>query len=115
MEKKSLKNILNIFLSYSIFTLSGVIVLTTLGIIAPTFILCGIISPIAGSIKLIGYIFNIDIPFITFQIGEFILNPILGFVLSIFIGIILYIVGIRAWKLLLGYIHIISDKKKKLK
>lgn len=114
MKKKSAKNILSMFLFYSIVSLTGVIVLPTLGIITPTFILCGIITPIAGLIKLIGYIFNIDMPFIMFQIGEFTLNPILVFLLSILIGIILYILGTYAWKLLLGYIHIVSDKKKEI-
>ena len=114
LKNKSANNILSMFLFYSIVSLTGIIVLPTLGIIAPTFMLCGVITPIAGIIKLIGYIFNIDMPFIMFQIGELTLNPILGFLLSIFIGVILYILGTYAWKLLLGYIHIVSDKKKKM-
>lgn len=114
MEKKAVKNILNIFLFYSIVSLTGVIVLPTLGMLALAFILCGIITPIAGLIKLIGYIFNIDMPFIMFQIGEFTLNPILGFLLSILIGMVLYILGTYAWKLLLRYIHIVSNEKKKI-
>ena len=48
------------------------------------------------------------------EFGSYSLNPILGFVLSIIVGIVLFIIGIVSWKLLIKYIHFVTDKRKKL-
>ena len=82
----------------------GIIIIPTLGIIAPSFILCSIIVPLSGLLKLIGYTFKFKIPFIIFQIGSLELNPIIGFIFSIIIGLVLYLIGKISWKLLLKYI-----------
>ncbi len=89
---------------------SGIFVVPTLGIIAPTFILFGIGAPLMGFIKLISYIFKFTVPFVSFQIGNFELNPIISFILSIVIGLILYLIGKGAWKLLLKYKKYVNSK-----
>lgn len=111
--KKSNK-VRQIFLFYIIVSLTGIFILPTLGIIAPTFIISAILCPIFGLVKLIGYIFKFDVPFVMFEFGSYSLNPILGFVLSIIVGIVLFIIGIVSWKLLIKYIHFVTDKRKKL-
>lgn len=93
---------------------SGIFIIPTLGIIAPTFILCGLLAPICGLIKLIGYIFHIEVPFIMFQIGKYELSPIPGFILSIIIGLILYFIGKSSWYLLLKYINKVKETARKL-
>lgn len=103
-----------IILFYLLASFTGIIILPTLGIVAPTFILSGIIVPIAGFIKLIAYIFGQDIPFIIFNFGKITLNPIIGFLLSVVIGIFMAIAGLYMWKILIKYIHYILDKKSKL-
>jgi len=111
---KKTNKVKQIFIFYFLVSLTGMFVLPILGLIAPTFILCSIVSPIFGLIKLIAWFFGYDIPIIMFQIGSYTLNPILGFLLSLFGSVILYVVGIKAWKLLIKYIHSVSDKRKKL-
>jgi len=91
---------------------SGIIVIPTLGMIAPAFILSSLIVPLSGLLKLISYIFKFNIPFITIEIGN--MNPILGFASSILIGIILYFLGKYSWKILLKYIKYVKDEKLKL-
>lgn len=113
-KTKKGKKVSQIFIFYFLVSLTGMFVLPTLGIIAPTFILCSIMCPIFGLIKLVAWIFNYDIPIIMFQIGNYTLHPIPVFILSLLESIILYIIGIGAWKLLIKYIHYVSDKKKKL-
>lgn len=99
---------------YCLVSLTGIIILPTLGIIAPVFILCSFICPIGGIIHLISGIFNFNLPIVSFQFGNVILNPFLGFVLSIMIGIILYFIGKACWKILLLYINQVKKVKDNL-
>lgn len=92
---------------------SGIFIIPTLGIIAPIFMLCGLLAPICGLIKLVGYIFHIEVPFIMFQIGKYELNPISSFILSIITGLILYFIGKYSWHLLLKYINKVKEKAQK--
>lgn len=111
--KKSNK-VRQIFLFYIIVSLTGIFILPTLGIIAPAFIISAILCPIFGLVKLIGYIFKFDVPFVMFEFGSYSLNPVLGFVLSIIVGVVLFIIGVVSWKLLIKYIHFVTNKRKKL-
>ena len=111
---KKNKSVRKIFIFYTLVSFTGVFVLPTMGIIAPTFILSSIIVPIMSLIKMIAFLFGIDIPIIMFQIGKYTLNPILGFILSLPISLFLYLTGIGAWRLLIKYIHYVSNKKRKL-
>lgn len=111
---KNEKKVGKIIIFYILVGFTGIFILPTLGLIAPTFILCSMIVPILSFIKLITYFFGIDIPIILFQIGNFILNPILAFPVSILISIALYFIGKKSWKLLMNYIHYVSNKKKEL-
>lgn len=95
---------------YVISSFINFLILPCLAIIAPTFILCGLIIPIAGLIKLAGFIFGFNVSFIIFRIGNFILHPILGFVLSMIAGIILCVGGIYLLALLRKYINFVKEK-----
>ncbi len=108
------KKVRQIFLFYSLVSLTGIFVLPTLGLIAPTFILGSILCPILGLIKLVSYFLRIDIPIMMVQIGNSALNPIIGFVVVVIVSVVLYVTGMGAWKLLIKYIHAVSETKKKL-
>ena len=99
---------------YCLVSLTGIIILPTLGIIAPVFILCSFICPIGGIIHLISGIFNFNLPIVSFQFGNVILNPFLEFVLSLMSGIILYFIGKACWKILLLYINQVKKVKDTL-
>lgn len=99
---------------YGLTGLSGMFVLPSLGIIAPTFLFCGMIAPIAGLLKFIGFLFGYDLPYIMFQFGTVTLHPALGFLFSIAMGIIFILLGKGAQKLLLHYIKTISKTKREL-
>lgn len=90
---------------------SGIFVIPTLGVVAPVFTLCAIIAPLGGLVKLIGYIFNFSVPFVSFQIGNFELEPISGFILSVALGLVLYLIGKGAGNLLLKYIKYVKNKR----
>lgn len=99
---------------YSMAGISGMCIIPTLAIVAPTFILSGIICPIAGGLDLLGYLLGFDVPFVIFQIGSVTLHPIISFIFSILLGAAFYAAGRGTWKLLLKYIQGISRKKKEL-
>ena len=78
-------------------------VIPVLVIVAPTFILCGVASAVLGIIKLVDYLLHLNIPYVDyigFQFGNTALSPIPVFILSLITGIILFLLGRGAWKLL---------------
>ena len=97
---------------YSLVGFSGMVVIPCLAIIAPAFILCGIISPLLAAVKMIDYIFAIGIPYVEnisiFLGGIVIFNPIIEFVISLVVGALLCWLGRGAWKLLVLYCKKIS-------
>lgn len=117
-RKFSWNRFLTICAFYSLTGLSGMFVIPCLGVIAPTFIVSGVIAPVLCAVKMIDYIFSLHIPYmqhIGIYAGEAIqLNPIIEFIISIVIGVLLYWLGQGAWKLLVLYCNKISKTAKKL-
>lgn len=97
---------------YGLAGLSGMFVIPCLSIIAPAFILSGVAAPVLGAIKMVDYIFDLNIPYvenIRIVLGGIIeLNPVLEFICAFIIGILLYQAGRGAWKLLVLYCRKIS-------
>lgn len=110
----NLSRFLTVFAFYSLTGFSGMFVIPILGIIAPIFVLCGAIAPIAGLIKFIGSLFGYDVPFVVAQFGTMTLSPAFTLLYSIVMGAILILSGRGAWKLLLCYISIVGKTKKEL-
>lgn len=93
---------------------SGIFVIPVLGITAPALMLCGIVSPIAGLVKLIAHLFGTDIPYIMFQFGNISLSPWAVFPASVVLGLLLFFLGRGAWKLLLRYMRTAAASAKRL-
>ena len=80
-------------------------------------ILCGVASAVLGIIKLVDYLLHLNIPYVDyigFQFGNTALSPIPVFILSLITGIILFLLGRGAWKLLITYCKGISKTKNNL-
>lgn len=99
---------------YSLAGFSGLFVIPTLGIVAPVFIFCAIITPVLGAVKLIDSLFSIGIPYASYIGFATITNPFAVFALSIITGVVLYLIGRGSWKLLIYYIKAISKTKQHL-
>lgn len=99
---------------YSLASLSGLFVIPVLAICAPVFIVCGIATPILGAVKLIDALLNLGIPYASYIGISGIENPAIVFVLSIVMGVALYLIGRRCWKLLVYYIKGVSKAKQHL-
>lgn len=116
-SKFSWNKFLTICAFYSLVGFSGLFVIPCLAIIAPAFIVCGVITPILGVIKLVDYLLHLNIPFVEyigFQFGTKILNPVPAFFLSLITGVILFLLGKGAWKLLVFYCKKVSKTKNDL-
>lgn len=103
---------------YSVAGFSGMVVIPFLAIVAPVFIVCGVLTPVLAFVKMADYILGLGIPYmenikIVFN-GMEELNPVLGFVFSAVVGILLYMAGKGAWKLLLAYCRKTSMVKNKI-
>lgn len=107
-------NLLTVIAFYSLTGISGLFIIPILGIIGPVFMLCGVLCPILGIIKLLGYLFHFEVPFVVFQLGSITLHPVPACLLAITIGILLYLIGKGAWHLLLKYLNSVSIKKQSL-
>lgn len=98
---------------YSLTGISGMFILPITSVLAAGLMFCGIVAPIAGLIKLIGYLLGFDVPFIIFQFGPYTPGPIVSFPLSVIAGVLLFLAGKGCWKLTLKYIRTVSVVKRK--
>lgn len=110
----SWNRVLAICAYYSIASLSGLIVIPVLAICSPVFIICAIATPIMGSVKLIDSLLNLGIPYANYIGISGIENPVAVFIISIVMGVVLYLIGRGCWKLLVYYIKGVSKAKQHL-
>lgn len=102
---------------YSLVGFSGLFVIPCLAIIAPTFILCAVLTPLLGALKLVNHLMGLNIPYVEyigFQFGTTILSPVPVFIVSIITGVILFLLGRGAWKSLVAYCKNVSKTKSNL-
>lgn len=108
--------VLKICAFYSVAGFSGMIVIPILALIALSFIAFGVLTPVLAFVRMTDYILGLGIPYMeNIKIvlnGE--LNPVAGFVVAIVAGILMYMAGKGAWKLLLLYCKKTSRVKSKL-
>ncbi|MBQ7432704.1 MAG: DUF1700 domain-containing protein [Lachnospiraceae bacterium] len=110
----SLKKFGALFAFCSVVGLTGMIVLPGVGVTAVALLLSGVVTPVAGLMKLVAALFGIDIPFIVFQIGNYTAPPVLVFVFSLMTGIVLFAAGWGLWKVTKVYIRVVGSGFRKL-
>lgn len=99
---------------YSCAGLAGMFILPIISVLLIGFMFSGGIVAIGGIIKLIGYLIGVEVPFVMFQIGTFTAPPLLVFVLSVIIGLLMFLLGMGLWKIQMKYIRAVSQIQKKL-
>ncbi|WP_240343913.1 hypothetical protein [Paenibacillus sp. SYP-B3998] len=71
----------------------------------------GVIAPIGGIIKFVGYLMGYEIAGITIEIEAFIASrPMQYLPISILMGVLMFLLGKVLWKLTIKYINAISQK-----
>ncbi len=108
----------NLCRSFAFFGLTGfsVLALPCLFVIVVSFVICGVALPILGFVKMIDYIFALNIPYaenIHIALGGVVtFHPIIEFVISLVIGPLLFGVGRKAWRMLIRYFKELSDLRR---
>ena len=110
----SMGRVLALCAFYSVTGLSGLVVIPTLGICAPAFLLCGVVTPLLGAVKAVDVALGLHIPYVQYIGIAGVQNPVLVFVLCILAGIALFALGYGCWKLLVGYVKSVSRVKRTL-
>lgn len=106
------RKILMLISFYGLTGLSGMFIIPCGTILSIGLIISGIISPIAGLVKAIGFLIDIDVPYVMFQLGNITLHPLIVFLVSIVMGILLFSLGKIIWNLVIKYIRTIGKVKK---
>lgn len=110
----TLQKLCQIAAFYSLAGIGSMFVLPFLSVLSVGLIISGAIAPIAGAIKLGGFLLGQDIPFVMFQFGSYTAHPLLVFPLSVVLGLLLFLAGRGLWKLMMQYIKAISRQKRNL-
>ncbi|AJS58537.1 DUF1700 domain-containing protein [Paenibacillus sp. IHBB 10380] len=94
---------------------SGMFLLPFISTLSIALMISGVIAPIGGIIKFVGYLMGYDIAGITIEIGAFTANRPMEFLpISIVMGVLMFWLGRVLWKLTIKYIHAVSQKIKKM-
>lgn len=89
-------------------------VLPATGGVGFALILGSVFCLIGGFVKFIGSVLGYHVPISLFDIGEFHMPLVLGFILSIVLGIALFIVGKALWNVTRKYLVWIGEMKRKM-
>ncbi len=115
----SFTRVLTICAFYSVAGFSGMFVIPILGIVAPVFIVTGVLSVLCMAVTLTDHIFHLGLPYME-NIGVFsingvsVMNPFGEFLAALVIGAVLCFLGQGAWKLLKFYCIKVGKTKKDL-
>lgn len=83
-------------------------------IMSITFVICGLITPAAGLIKFVAFLFGYDIPQIQFSIGSFSANAFTLLPISLLMGAAFFVMGKLLWTGAIRIIKMLSRTKSKI-
>ena len=75
--------------------------------------LCGVVAPLSGLVKLLGHMVGIEVPWVSFQFGSYSPNPYITFFLSLIMGVLLGAAGLGLWKFTVKFVQMISKRNFK--
>lgn len=99
---------------YSYAGLGGIFLLPLTSIAAVTFMLCGVLCPLAGLVKLVAFWFGFEIPQIAFTVGAYAASAPAMFPITISVGSLIFLLGWLCWKLTVWFIRSVSSQKRKV-
>lgn len=99
---------------YSLAGLGGMIVLPVTSITAVTFLVCGAVVPALGLLSFLASMMGIGVPWVMMQFGSWTAPPALAFPISAAVGLLLLLAGRGLWKVTVGFIHMVGEKRRQL-
>lgn len=110
----SFKKLMMVFSFYSLTSLSGIFVIPCGTFFAGGLILCGIIGPMVGLVKTLGFFFGYDVPFAILYINGWQPHSLLAFPITVVLGVLFVLLGRTIWKAVISYIRKVSNIKRTL-
>lgn len=107
----SFKRLCTVIAFYSFAGAGSLFVLPITSVLGIGLMFCGIVAPVAGLVKALGYLIGIEMPWISFQFGNYTAHPYLAFLLSVILGGLLLAAGIGLWKITIKFIQFVSQNK----
>lgn len=107
----SFKRLCAVVAFYSFAGAGSLFVLPITSVLGIGLMFCGVLAPVAGLVKAFGYLIGIDVPWVSFQFGDYTAHPYLAFLLSVILGALLLAAGMGLWKVTVNFIQIISKNK----
>lgn len=90
-------------------------VLPMISVLGVGLMFSGVIAPVAAVIKALGFLAGIEVPWVSFQFGNYEPHPLMALPLSIVIGGLLFLAGKGLWRLTIKYVQSINKGKRKLR
>ncbi len=110
----SMKKLMAVIAFYSLAGVGSLFVLPFISVLGVALMFSGVVAPVAGMIKLAGFLTGIEVPWVSFQLGNYVLHPLPAFLMSVITGILLFLAGKGLWNLTIKYIRAVSAGKRKL-
>ena len=110
----SIKKMLMVFSFYSLVSLKAMFIIPCGTVLAGGLKVIGVFVPIISVIRLLGFFWGFDSPFLSISFGFFIPHPILQLPISIVLGVLLFMLGGVVWKAVIKYIRKVSNTKRTL-
>lgn len=107
----SIQKLVSVLAFYGYAGFSGVFVLPVTSISAVTFLLCSLLCPMAGLVKLAGFLLGHDIPQIQFVMGSYSAGPVAMVPITLVLGALCLLIGWGFWRLTILVVRSLSRKK----
>lgn len=107
----SLRKFLSLLAFYGYAGVSGIFILPASSICAVTFLACGLLCPIAGFVKLGGFLLGRDIPQIQFAVGSYSAGPAAMVPITLAIGAVCLLLGWGFWRMTVAVVRSLIRKK----
>lgn len=112
--KFSWKRLGSVIAFYSLAGLGGMIVLPAASITAVTFMVGGAVVPVMGLLKFLASLIGIDLPWVMLQFGNWTAPTALAFPVSVAVGALLLLAGRGLWRVTVGFVRMVEQKRRKL-
>ena len=112
--KFSWKRLASVAAFYSLAGLGGMIVLPAASITAAVFLVCGAVLPFAGLVTFLASLVGIEVPWVMMQVGSWTAPPALTFPVSAVVGLLLLLAGRGLWKVTVGFVRMVEQKRRSL-
>lgn len=103
---------------YSLAGVGGMFVLPFTTVLGIGLMICGILAPVAGLIKFLGYLMGFEVPWVLFSIEtgsiSFHVENLWILPVSIFMGVVFFLLGKLLWALTVRLVHTFSRAKRRI-